>query len=99
MVSYGGTDSLTHFLHSFLAELDLCMAICGLKDIASTASRRRAANRLRLPRSDSETSLGRQPRVEGGKLVDTDSAQVGVEHLSDQPIDAAGSVVGSHRAS
>jgi hypothetical protein len=31
----GGTESLTHFLHSFLAELDLCMAICGFKDIAS----------------------------------------------------------------
>ena len=34
-LSYGGTDSLTHFLKSFLAELDLCMAICGFKDIAS----------------------------------------------------------------
>jgi lactate 2-monooxygenase len=34
-LSYGGTESLTHFLHSFLAELDLCMAICGFKDIAS----------------------------------------------------------------
>jgi lactate 2-monooxygenase len=34
-LSYGGSESLTHFLHSFLAELDLCMAICGFKDIAS----------------------------------------------------------------
>jgi lactate 2-monooxygenase len=34
-LSYGGAESLTHFLHSFLAELDLCMAICGFKDIAS----------------------------------------------------------------
>ena len=34
-LSYGGTESLTHFLKSFLAELDLCMAICGFKDIAS----------------------------------------------------------------
>ena len=34
-LSDGGTESLTHFLHSFLAELDLCMAICGFKDIAS----------------------------------------------------------------
>jgi lactate 2-monooxygenase len=34
-LSYGGTESLTHFLHSFLAELDLCMAICGFEDIVS----------------------------------------------------------------
>ena len=34
-LSYGGAESLTHFLKSFLAELDLCMAICGFKDIAS----------------------------------------------------------------
>jgi lactate 2-monooxygenase len=34
-LSYGGTERLTHFLYSFLAELDLCMAICGFKDIAS----------------------------------------------------------------
>ena len=34
-LSYGGTDSLTHYLKSFLAELDLCLAICGFKDIAS----------------------------------------------------------------
>jgi lactate 2-monooxygenase len=30
-LSYGGAERLTHFLHSFLAELDLCMAICGFK--------------------------------------------------------------------
>ena len=34
-LSYGGTGSLTHYLKSFLAELDLCLAICGFKDIAS----------------------------------------------------------------
>jgi hypothetical protein len=34
-MSYGGAESLTHFLRSFLAELDLCMAICGFKDIAT----------------------------------------------------------------
>ena len=34
-LSYGGTESLTHYLRSFLAELDLCLAICGFKDIAS----------------------------------------------------------------
>ena len=34
-LSYGGAGSLTHFLKSFLAELDLCLAICGFKDIAS----------------------------------------------------------------
>ena len=34
-LSYRGTESLHHFLHSFLAELDLCMAIYGFKDIAS----------------------------------------------------------------
>ncbi len=34
-LSYGGTESLIHFLKSFLAELDLCMAICGFGDIAS----------------------------------------------------------------
>src|SRR5439155_7388923 len=34
-LTYGGSESLTHFLQSFLVELDLCMAICGLKDIAS----------------------------------------------------------------
>ncbi|MEV7390767.1 MULTISPECIES: alpha-hydroxy-acid oxidizing protein [unclassified Streptomyces] len=33
-LSYGGAESLTHFLRSFLAELDLCLAICGFKDIA-----------------------------------------------------------------
>ena len=33
-LSYGGAESLTHFLKSFLAELDLCLAICGFKDIA-----------------------------------------------------------------
>jgi lactate 2-monooxygenase len=34
-LSYGGTESLTHYLKSFLAELDLCLAICGFEDIAS----------------------------------------------------------------
>jgi lactate 2-monooxygenase len=34
-LSYGGAESLTHFLKSFLAELDLCLAICGFKDIAT----------------------------------------------------------------
>ncbi|HTQ22288.1 alpha-hydroxy-acid oxidizing protein, partial [Mycobacterium sp.] len=34
-MSYGGAESLTHYLKSFLAELDLCLAICGFKDIAS----------------------------------------------------------------
>jgi lactate 2-monooxygenase len=34
-LSYGGAESLTHFLKSFLAEFDLCLAICGFKDIAS----------------------------------------------------------------
>ena len=27
-LSYGGAEPLSHFLHSFLAELDVCMAIC-----------------------------------------------------------------------
>lgn len=34
-LSYGGTASLTHYLKSFLAEFDLCLAICGFKDITS----------------------------------------------------------------
>jgi lactate 2-monooxygenase len=34
-LSYGGTESLTHYLKTFLAEFDLCLAICGFKDIAS----------------------------------------------------------------
>jgi lactate 2-monooxygenase len=34
-LSYGGTESLTHYLKTLLAELDLCLAICGFKDIAS----------------------------------------------------------------
>jgi lactate 2-monooxygenase len=34
-LSYGGAESLTHYLRSFLAELDLCLAICGFKDIAT----------------------------------------------------------------
>src|SRR6202050_1422446 len=34
-LSYGGAESLTHYLRSFLAELDLCLAICGFKDIAA----------------------------------------------------------------
>jgi isopentenyl diphosphate isomerase/L-lactate dehydrogenase-like FMN-dependent dehydrogenase len=27
-LSYGGAESLTHFLRAFLAELDLCLAVC-----------------------------------------------------------------------
>jgi lactate 2-monooxygenase len=34
-LSYGGAESLTHFLNSFLAEFDLCLAVCGFKDIAA----------------------------------------------------------------
>jgi lactate 2-monooxygenase len=34
-LSYGGSESLTHYLKTFLAEFDLCLAICGFKDIAS----------------------------------------------------------------
>jgi isopentenyl diphosphate isomerase/L-lactate dehydrogenase-like FMN-dependent dehydrogenase len=34
-LSYGGAESLTHYLRSFLAELDLCLTVCGFKDIAS----------------------------------------------------------------
>src|SRR6201991_1067584 len=34
-LSYGGTESLTHYLKSFLAELDLCLAVCGFKDIST----------------------------------------------------------------
>jgi lactate 2-monooxygenase len=34
-VSCGGAESLSHFLKSFLAELDLCLAVCGFKDIAT----------------------------------------------------------------
>ena len=34
-LSYGGAESLTHYLRSFLAELDLCLAVCGFKDIVT----------------------------------------------------------------
>ncbi|MFI5782848.1 alpha-hydroxy-acid oxidizing protein [Nocardia sp. NPDC051570] len=34
-LSYGGTESLTHYLKSFLAEFDLMLAICGFTDIAT----------------------------------------------------------------
>jgi len=34
-LSYGGAEGLTHYLHTFLAELDLCLAIAGFKDIAT----------------------------------------------------------------
>src|ERR1700752_1427691 len=44
-LSYGGSESLTHYLKSFLAELDLCLAICGFQDIASL-KRAGAANAL-----------------------------------------------------
>jgi hypothetical protein len=30
-----GAESLNHYLRSFLAELDLCLAVCGFKDIAT----------------------------------------------------------------
>ena len=34
-LSYGGAESLTHYLRSFLAELDLCLAVCGFKHLAT----------------------------------------------------------------
>jgi lactate 2-monooxygenase len=34
-LSYGGTESLTHYLKSFLAAFDLTLSICGFKDIAT----------------------------------------------------------------
>jgi lactate 2-monooxygenase len=34
-LSYGGAESLTHYLQTFLAELDLTLSICGFKDIAT----------------------------------------------------------------
>jgi lactate 2-monooxygenase len=34
-LSYGGADSLTHYLNSFLAEIDLTLSNCGFKDIAT----------------------------------------------------------------
>jgi lactate 2-monooxygenase len=34
-LSYGGTESLTHYLKSFLAAFDLNLSICGFKDIAT----------------------------------------------------------------
>jgi lactate 2-monooxygenase len=34
-LSYGGTESLTHYLKSFLAAFDLTLSICGFKDIAA----------------------------------------------------------------
>src|SRR5271167_1571920 len=34
-LSYGGVESLTHYLRSFLAELDLCLAVCGFEDLAA----------------------------------------------------------------
>jgi lactate 2-monooxygenase len=34
-MSYGGAESLTHYLKSFLAEFDLTLSICGFEDIAS----------------------------------------------------------------
>ena len=34
-LSYGGAESLTHDLKSFLAEFDLTLAICGFKDISA----------------------------------------------------------------
>lgn len=34
-LSYGGAESLSHYLRSLLAELDLCLAVCGFKDVAT----------------------------------------------------------------
>ncbi|WP_430336075.1 alpha-hydroxy-acid oxidizing protein [Rhodococcus sp. ACT016] len=34
-LSYGGTESLTHYLKSFLAQFDLTLSICGFKDLAA----------------------------------------------------------------
>jgi lactate 2-monooxygenase len=34
-LSYGGTESLTHYVNSFLAAFDLTLSICGFKDIAT----------------------------------------------------------------
>jgi lactate 2-monooxygenase len=34
-LSYGGTESLTHYLKSFLAEFDLTLSNCGFKDLAT----------------------------------------------------------------
>jgi lactate 2-monooxygenase len=34
-LSYGGTESLAHYLKSFLAEFDLTLSNCGFKDIAA----------------------------------------------------------------
>ena len=34
-LSYGATESLTHYLKSFLAEFDLTLSNCGFKDIAA----------------------------------------------------------------
>jgi len=34
-LSYGGTESLTHYLKSFLAAFDLTLSNCGFKDIAT----------------------------------------------------------------
>jgi lactate 2-monooxygenase len=34
-LSYGGTESLTHYLRCFLAEFDLTLSNCGFKDIAT----------------------------------------------------------------
>jgi lactate 2-monooxygenase len=51
-LSYGGTESLTHYLKSILAEFDLTLAICGFK--TSRRSRRPVANRHPL-RPDNRT--------------------------------------------
>jgi lactate 2-monooxygenase len=34
-LSYGGTERLTQYFRSFLAELDLCLAVCGFRNIAA----------------------------------------------------------------
>ena len=34
-LSYGGTESLTHYLKCFLAEFDLTLSNCGFKDLAT----------------------------------------------------------------
>ena len=41
-LSYGGTESLTHYLKSFLAELDLCWRSADSR--TSPASKRQAPN-------------------------------------------------------
>jgi hypothetical protein len=46
-LSYGGSESLTDYLKSLLAEFDLTLAICGFKDIATLTGRLRTGAYLR----------------------------------------------------